>query len=461
MDLLTKSDWASLWLDAKAVVQDLEQLQSILEQRHSYFSRHREEFLLAIAELKEHCTQGCTRGKLTTEISLLLHRLHDGHTRINSDQFASSQLGTKLPFTLQSFDARYLALTANQVLLHAGFPFLKSLDGIPLETWLEAARVMTKAGGSQAQRLRVGKALTWLGFFRQKLGLPERKILQVELESASGEVQTLDMPTLESAMVMSAVSKPLQQILEPNIGYLFLQQMENTTEFLDSLIPAMYALQDTRGLIIDVRGNSGGTRHALRLLFPFFLHPNDVPHIYTVATVRIPENEARDDPEGYLADRFLYPITASLWTEPEQAFIRTFAAQFAPAWQPPLEQFSALHFGILPRSEQHYYYEKPVVLLIDERCASATDVFVGAFKGWRNTTLIGTNTMGTSGRPETYTLEQSGIKFLASSMVSYRTDGQLYEGLGIAPDIVMPPTLTDLVGKTDSILEAAVQLLRA
>lgn len=40
-------------------------------------------------------------------------------------------------------------------------------------------------------------------------------------------------------------------------------------------------------------------------------------------------------------------------------------------------------------------------------------------------------------------------------MVSYRPDGSLYDGLAISPDIVVCPTAQDVLGKTDTVLEAA------
>ncbi len=459
--LMIEQSWVETWLDASVVHDDLNQLLSILEQQHSYFLRNQNSFLRALAALRVRLENGCTRGELTTEVSLLLHTLADGHCRIHPDQFARSQLGSKLPFVMQLVGQRFVAMSDEQTLLRSGFPFLKSLDGILLETWLEAAKMMATAGGLQAQHLRSGKALVWLGFFRQKLGLADTKTLLVELEAESGETITIEIPVVDTVLEFPKPDKPVQQILESNIGYLCLQQMQDSSEFLDSLIPAMQALRDTQGLIIDVRGNGGGTRHALRVLFPFFLAPDDAPHVYTVAALRIPEGEARDDPEGYLADRFLYPLTSSIWSESEQVFMKAFAAQFTPTWQLPFEKSSALHFGILPRSEYHYYYDKPVVLLINERCASATDVFVSAFKGWRNTTVIGSNTMGTSGRPDGFKLNHSGIKFMASSIVSYRSDGQLYEGLGTFPDSPMSLSLSDVTEGTDSILEAAIQRFTA
>jgi C-terminal processing protease CtpA/Prc len=250
----------------------------------------------------------------------------------------------------------------------------------------------------------------------------------------------------------------LYRVLEGNIGCLSITGMDNSEAFLESLIPAMYQLRDTVGLIIDVRGNRGGTRHALRALFPFFMQEGE-QRLYTVAAVRIPDGQSRDDPEGYLQDRFLHPITSSVWTDEEREFVTAFARDFKPAWEPPAGQFSVMHYGLLPRTEQHFYYPHRVIVLMDVWCASATDVFLGAFKNWRNVTMMGTNSMGTSGRPELYKMPHSDTEFLMSTMASYRPDGQLYEGLGIRPDIELEPTLEDFIDGTDSMLETARAML--
>lgn len=102
-----------------------------------------------------------------------------------------------------------------------------------------------------------------------------------------------------------------------------------------------------------------------------------------------------------------------------------------------------------------FHYDKPVILLIDSGCFSAADIFAGAFHGWRDVTLMGTLTGGGSGRARSYRLFHSNLEARLSSMVSYRPDGSLYDGLAISPDIVVCPTAQDVLGKTDTVLEAA------
>ena len=57
-------------------------------------------------------------------------------------------------------------------------------------------------------------------------------------------------------------------------------------------------------------------------------------------------------------------------------------------------------------------------------------------------------------------LANTDIRVRLSSMASFRTNGLLYEGRGIQPDIVLEPEPGYFVGQSDSTLQAAVTLLR-
>ena len=49
-----------------------------------------------------------------------------------------------------------------------------------------------------------------------------------------------------------------------------------------------------------MRGNGGGTRDVLRAVFPCFMKAGDAPHVANVAAYRLPPDEERGRPEGYL-----------------------------------------------------------------------------------------------------------------------------------------------------------------
>ena len=45
-------------------------------------------------------------------------------------------------------------------------------------------------------------------------------------------------------------------------------------------------------------------------------------------------------------------------------------------------------------------------------------------------------------------------------MASFRPDGTLYEGHGVTPDVAVATRATDLIGRTDTALAKALELLR-
>jgi C-terminal processing protease CtpA/Prc len=238
--------------------------------------------------------------------------------------------------------------------------------------------------------------------------------------------------------------------------------MGGDREFRRDLVAAMGRVRGTKGLVIDVRGNGGGSRDALLVLFPFFMTPADPPRVANVAAYQLREGDLPDAPEGYLTDRFLHPAASPVWSDADRAAIRAFAAGFKPEWAPPAGAFSGWHYLLLkPRAGAGYYhYDRPVVVLADAGCFSATDIFLGAFKGWRGVTLVGTASGGGSGRAQPLVLHHSGLELQLSSIASYRPDGKLYDGRGVEPDVEVKPVPTDLIGRTDSVLDAALKRLR-
>jgi len=44
-------------------------------------------------------------------------------------------------------------------------------------------------------------------------------------------------------------------------------------------------------------------------------------------------------------------------------------------------------------------------------------------------------------------------------MASFQPNGQLYDGNGIRPDIVVEPVPTDFIGRTDTVLDTAIKYI--
>jgi C-terminal processing protease CtpA/Prc len=76
---------------------------------------------------------------------------------------------------------------------------------------------------------------------------------------------------------------------------------------------------------------------------------------------------------------------------------------------------------------------------MDDRCFSATDIFLGALKGLPNVTLAGRPSGGGSGFKQSFTLPRSRIEVRCASMASFAPDGRLYDLHGIEPDASLGP----------------------
>src|SRR5690606_16498026 len=89
----------------------------------------------------------------------------------------------------------------------------------------------------------------------------------------------------------------------------------------------------------------GGSRAVLQRLMPYFIRPDERGQqpcvVINVAKYRLqPEDQLKDTPDGYLADRDLYPLAWDGWTEAERAAISSVLERFTPQWNPPAEGFS-------------------------------------------------------------------------------------------------------------------------
>ena len=231
-----------------------------------------------------------------------------------------------------------------------------------------------------------------------------------------------------------------------------------------------------------MRGNGGGSRDVLRVLMAYFLTSKDPPRVVNVAAYRIPPWAPKPDDDGYLANRFLHTPPWKGWSgEARKAgseLLKTFkpaflgrvhdvtgselANKFKPEWKLPKKGFSKWHFMAVDRSaaESPYTYREPVVILMNTECYSATDIFLGAFKGLEGVTLVGTASGGGSGRTRAYGLAASGLRVRLSSMASFRPNGKLYDGNGVLPDLEVQPARGDWIGKGDAQLDRALELLK-
>ncbi len=457
-------------LSRREAEKDLDELEWLIENRYSYRDLKGVDYRGSLDSIRGALGDGISLGDFGYQLTKFIALFGDGHSKISSSFVHLKTLCTEfLPFLVEESGGRLVAFKPDRSgFVDSDFPFLRGMDGVPMEAWLEAAGRLVAQGSPQYVRYHSIRNLRYVECLRKELGINKLGAIQVELESADGAAsKQIELPLVKKGPVYGFWPRnknPIKQwkdirvesrILPGNIGYLRFVFMLAEPEFLDDLVETMNRFAKTDGLIIDIRTNSGGSRAPLRVLFPFFLAENDLPRVVNVAAYRL---GVKDRKEAF-EDRYLYPASSPRWSEAERAVIKQFASTFEPEWVLPEGEFREWHYFVISpfRDQGYFHYDKPVVILMDRWNFSACDIFLGAFKGWKNVTLMGLPSGGGSGCRVKYRLRNSLISIYLSSMASFRPNGRLYDGNGIQPDVLLEPVPTDFIGETDTVLDAAIR----
>lgn len=116
--------------------------------------------------------------------------------------------------------------------------------------------------------------------------------------------------------------------------------------------------------------------------------------------------------------------------------------------------------NVLPvERSKHNHAMHPLVVLIDERTASASEIVAGAIRDSKVGTLVGTDTFG-KGLVQTILRLDDGSALSITTAKYFTPAGRDVNKEKIHPDIVVEPTDEDIKADKDVQLERAVQFLR-
>jgi Tol biopolymer transport system component len=442
-------------LTGAQIAQDLDALLGEMEGRWAYLKANGVDYRSAVAALRERGANGMSFNEYGLEVQKIIAMFIDGHSAVGGFITASRTL----PFMIEMSGDRLVAVHSDRsAFLDAEHPVITHLDGRPVADWLQAASTFVPKASPQWTRRN---ALSWVGrvqFMRGVMGIPAADSVTVQMASEDGaRTRRLTLP-IQASSPRAPQPRMESGLIDGNVGYLRLALMND--DAVDEVETWMPRFRETRGLIVDVRGNGGGSRDALRALFPYLMSATDAPRVVNAAKYRLHSSFGEDHLGG---SRYMYRDTASEWTPEERAAIERFKQTFVPQWVPPTEEFSDWHYLVMSRktNPNAYEYDRPVIILLDQDSFSATDIFVSAFKGWPGVTLVGTPSGGGSARQLATRLPVSGLSVNLASMASFQLDGRLHDGNGTQPDVLVPPEPGYfLVGGRDNVLERALELLR-
>ncbi|MYN07029.1 S41 family peptidase [Pseudoduganella aquatica] len=437
---------------------DVDDLELILENCYSYLERRGADYRGALDALRASITTDLNADTFAHRVGRVLSVFGDPHSRVQR----ISEPRAAVRFVMDG--ERVAALKYDRsALLDPAHPYVAAINGLPVARWLAAAEAVVEQASPQYRRVLALEQLRRLGMVARQLQQPGGAF---ELTLASSDGTEARLPVaLERSNPPAPPQWPAGEsaLRADNLGYLRLASMEHGPAMVKQIDGWMEKFSGTHGLIVDVRGNGGGTVDAIQTLLPWLMKPGDPMKIINVAAYRMPLALPEPNRGGFLGmeGRGLYPAGSPVWTAEEAQQVRAFLAGWQPAWQPPAGKFSDWHvMAVRPGDGAHGVYGKPVIVLLDESSFSATDTFLGALKGHPNVTLMGMASGGGSGRMADYTLPHSRLQMQLCQMASFTSTGQLYDGKGVQPDVAMPARLSDqLSGGGDSVLDAAAARL--
>jgi len=445
-------------LDPTAIEQALDDLKAALDGRWSYRHANRADFDGAIAAVRKKAGAGMLVDELGIEIHKIIALGIDGHSGVDGYELPVKRY---LPFLIEPDGQRFIAFNVDRTtFLAEGFPYLTQMDGRDVSEWCSAAAVLVPKGSPQYLRHRCLGRLRNLDLVRDLMKLPRKDTVDVVLVGADGKTRrALTLRVASSSPAYGVWPRGRSRVLEGNLGYLRLAYMDKASS-IKEIKQWMPKFRGTTGLIIDVRDNDGGDRDALRLIYSYLAAPSDPPRVFTAAAYRLHPAHKED----HLAKgHFMYRSNAKEWTDAERRAIAEFVKTFKPQWEPPKGQFSDWHYMALSRlnDPDTYHYQRPVVVLMNGKCFSATDIFLAGLKRMKNVTLLGTPSAGGSAATQTVSLGATPLRLRIGSMISFQSDGRLFDGHGARPDVVVEPAPEYYIGGPDNVLAEALTALAA
>lgn len=450
-------DENDIYADKEKQWEALDSFKAALNTRWSYRYANKADYDKPIESLRLKIKKGISIDELGAEIEKILALGIDGHSRIRGYKWPA---GFCLPFLIEAEGNRFIAINpGRKSFLSNGFPYITKIDGKPITEWYTKAAARVPKGSPQWVRHRsIVRFMSRLDYWREEFKLPKRKTVTVELTNTSGkEFRVLDLAVAETPVSYGVWPDRNSALLAENIGYLRLASMQrgpSTTE----IRAWMPRFKNVDGLIIDVRDNDGGDRDALTLLYSYLSSSDAKPHVFNAAAYRL--HPSRD--ENYLAGHGMFKENSEKWNPGEKVAIKEFKKTFKPQWQLPKGQFSEWHYMVLgSRAEDSaYYFDKPVVVLMNAKSFSATDIFLAGLKGLKNVTLVGAPSGGGSGNKEIIKLGRTPIELEISTMASFQSNGKLFDGNGVEPDILLQPIPEYYIGGSDNVLERAINIIK-
>ncbi len=235
-----------------------------------------------------------------------------------------------------------------------------------------------------------------------------------------------------TAQTGTAPSPIVWRTLAPTVGYIQIRQFDESSEAVASVDRAFAELGDLPALVLDVRGNPGGTLSAAMRVGDY-LFPAERPV------------------GSFVTRKGLARFKVASVEQIDRARLPVYSGYNVLEFRRELDRSGAVTIATGGRAKP---YGGRVALLVDERCGSTTEGFASVVKETHAAILIGRRTAGAM--LSSVEVPTTGGWTLRLPEADFRTPAGLrVEGTGVDPDIAVQKG-----GAGDPVLDRALSILQ-
>lgn len=467
-------------------IEDIDQFYEILQTKSSYIHLMDYDIKTAVDSLKARIISismdSVDINYLTHELAKMMAKIGDRHSSVRNEWFERKNHPThdlQLPFSLAPLYNKIVALRSTKVdrdyeYLHEDFPFVKSINGITTEVFIDSMAYRSSMAPKEAKLSRGAMELQQLGalYFKNNLE-PPAKIEIVFTNGQTDITETVNLVNKRLSYGSNVAQNVLQnhkdvyegnfqgifRLLKGDIGYFSLPRMFSFDDVpgLEAHIDSvMTNLRNTKALIIDLRFNPGGTRDLIQKFAGHIIPESHSPWIANVAYLR---TDKRETVHSSMSSRLLYTSDSNHFDDLDRKAIDEFSKSFATERGFDSSKFSQPHYMVLKSGASHY--EHSVYILVNEHSFSAASVFTSAFKGLPNVNIVGVTTDGSSGNSKRIHLKNSNIRLRVSTMLSFQRNGKTLDGTGTEPDMPLAEEAEQVLEGTDVQLQKLMKAINS
>lgn len=277
--------------------------------------------------------------------------------------------------------------------------------------------------------------------FRYRLSrfIPEKYSL--EFMSENGKIKKIQIDRGELNVKKEAWKTEGRWIKDGRIAYIKIPSFGGP-KFENDAIEYVKEFKNADVLVIDVRGNGGGTTP-------------------TQLIDSLMDRPYRGQAESTPLSLGLFKFYIEFLPKAIKQYKDTYKQEPPESWKNLLvfqDFFKNSHLLWKPdyNEAENTIYTNSIIILTDINTASAAEDFVVPFKDNGRAIIMGEPTFGSTGQPYIYEFGD-GISIGIGTKRVYMPDGSRFEGVGIQPDIEVKLTRKDLYKNRDGVLEKAVE----